>query len=90
MRLSGGRLLDLPAKIVSAFGRDKEPDQSTSLFYYLFVPASGEAFGTEHYFAGYRIMRPDEIDLAIGALDFGEVSDVYQTSVQADFRLMLH
>ena len=66
MRLSGGRLLDLPAKIVSAFVRDKEPDQSTSLFYYLFVPASGEAFGTEHYFAGYRIMRPDEIDLAIG------------------------
>lgn len=66
MRIGRQPRLDLPAKIVGAFVHDKEPDQSTSLFNYLLVPTSGEAFRTEHYFAGYRIMRPDEIDLAIG------------------------
>jgi hypothetical protein len=64
---------DLPEKILNALARDKGAGKPATLFDYLFVPASGEAFGAEHYFAGYRVMRPEEIDLAVGALDPGEV-----------------
>ena len=64
---------DLPEKIIDALARDKSSEKISTLFDYLFVPASGKAFGAEHYFAGYRVMRLEEIDLAVGALDASEV-----------------
>jgi hypothetical protein len=65
---------DLPEKIIDALARDKSSEKISTLFDYLFVPTSGEAFGAEHYFfAGYRVMLLEEIDLAVGALDASEV-----------------
>jgi hypothetical protein len=64
---------DLPQKIIGALARDKRSGKITSLFDYLFVAAPGETVGAEHYFAGYRVLRPEEIDFAVGALDYGEV-----------------
>jgi nucleotide-binding universal stress UspA family protein len=63
VRLFTGRP-DLPEKILSPLARDKGSDKPA-----LFVIASGEAFGAEHYFAEYRVLRPEEIDLAVGALN---------------------
>lgn len=65
---------DLPQKIIDALARDKISGQRTSLFDYLFVAASGEADGAKDYFAGYRVRCPEEIDLALGALDVCKVT----------------
>jgi hypothetical protein len=49
---------------------------------YLFVPASGEAFGAENYFAGYRVTRPEKVDLATGTSNAAEVvAGTHETSV---------
>jgi CheY-like chemotaxis protein len=66
---------DLPQKIISALARDKASVKSAALFGYLFAATSGEAFGAEHYFAVYRVKRPEEIDVAIRAPDVGQVVD---------------
>lgn len=58
---------DLPQKIIDALAADKTADKSTTLFNYLFVPASREAFGAEYHFASYRVLRPEEVDIAIRA-----------------------
>lgn len=58
---------DLPQKIIGALSRDKAAGKRTALFDYLFVAAPGEAFGAEHYFAGYRVLHPEEVDVAIRA-----------------------
>jgi hypothetical protein len=60
------------------------------LFDYLFVEATGEAFGAEHYFfAGYRVLRPEEVDLAIGALDASEVvAGTHGTSKRREVRTL--
>jgi hypothetical protein len=85
--LSAGRP-DLPEKILSPLARDKGSDKPASLFDYLFVPASGEAFGAEHYFAEYRVLRPEEIDLAVGALNAAEVvAGTHETSAPLNARL---
>jgi hypothetical protein len=64
---------DLPQKIISARARDEAAGKRSALFDYLFVAATCEAFGAEHDLAGYRIKRPEEIDLAIRAPEFGQV-----------------
>jgi hypothetical protein len=64
---------DFPQKIIGALTRDKASGKSTTLFDYLFVAASGEAFGAEHHFAGYRVLHPEEVDIAIRASDSGQV-----------------
>jgi hypothetical protein len=64
---------DLPQKIIGALACDKAAGKRSALFDYLFVAAPGEAFGAEHYFAGYRVLHPEEVDVAIRASDSGQV-----------------
>jgi hypothetical protein len=72
---------DLPEKIISALARDKAAGESTALFDYLFIAAPGEAFGAEHHFAGYRVLHPEEVDIAIRAPDSGQVIEsAHETS----------
>jgi hypothetical protein len=80
---------DLPEKIIDALARDKAADKAASLFDYLFVPASREAFGAENYFAGYRVLRPEEVDLAVGAQNPSEVvGSAHETSVRREVRTL--
>jgi hypothetical protein len=72
---------DFPQKIIGALTRDKAAGKSTALFDYLFVAAPGEAFGAEHYFAGYRVRHPEEVDVAIRASDSSQmVKGAHDTS----------
>jgi hypothetical protein len=64
---------DLPHKIIGALARDKSTGKSTTLFDYLFIAAPSEAFGAEHHFAGYRVLHPEEVDIAIRAPESGQV-----------------
>lgn len=63
---------DLPQKILNALASDKIASKRLPLFNLLFLPAT-EADGAKHYFAGYRVQRPKEIDLALGAANAGEM-----------------
>jgi hypothetical protein len=72
---------DLPEKIIGALARDKGARKRSALFDYLFVPAADEAFGAEHHFAGYRVLRPEEVDIAIRAPDSSQVIEsAHETS----------
>jgi hypothetical protein len=80
---------DLPQKILNTLARDKGAGKPAALFDYLFVPASREAFGAENYFAGYRVLRPEEVDLAMGALDSSEVvAGTHKTSGRQEVRTL--
>jgi hypothetical protein len=72
---------DLPQKVISALAGDKVSGKSAALFGYLCEAATCEAFGAEHYLAGYRIKRPEDIDFAIRTPEFGQVvEDTHESS----------
>jgi hypothetical protein len=64
---------DLPWKIISALSGDKVSGKRAALFGYLFGAPPGEAFGAEHDLAGYRVKRPEKLDIAIRTPDVGQV-----------------
>jgi hypothetical protein len=64
---------DLPQKIIDSLARDEIGGKTASVFDYLFVAASSKADGAKDYFAGYRVRRPEEIDLTLGAFSAREV-----------------
>jgi hypothetical protein len=72
---------DLPQKVISAPAGDKVSGKSATLFGYVFAATTCEAFGAEHYFAGYRIKRPKELDSAIWTPAVGHVvEDAHESS----------
>jgi hypothetical protein len=65
----------------SALWRDKVSGKSAALFGYLFAATTCEAFTAEHYFAGRRVKRPEELDIAIRTPDVGQVvEDAHESS----------
>jgi hypothetical protein len=73
---------DLPQKVISALARDKVSGKSTALFGHLCAAATRQAFGAEHNLAGYRVERTEELDVAIGTPDFGQVvEDAHEDSL---------
>jgi hypothetical protein len=75
---------DLPQKIIGALARDEVSGQRTALLHYVFVSTPCEAFWAEHDWAGYQVKCPQQRNLAMGALEFGQViSDAHETLMAA-------
>jgi hypothetical protein len=78
---------DLPQKVIRAPAGDKVSGKSATLFGYVFAATTCEAFGAEHYFAGYRVKRPKELDIAIWTPEVGDVvEDAHDSSGAATLR----
>ena len=61
---------DLPQKLINELAADEFGEQRGSVFDYLLVAAARATYGTEDYFiAGYRLLRPEEVEIAMGALE---------------------
>ena len=76
---------DLPQKVIRAPAGDKVSGKSATLFGY--VATTCEAFGAEHYVAGYRVKRPKELDIAIWTPEVGHVvEDAHESSGAATLR----